>query len=210
MDANKKLEMLELEFGLTINHAAEVLEEYVNTLTEKILVDAFNELSVEDQMLVLLSMLCETQPKFEKGINKKLDDNKTVFDFDFALDHNLDDEMWEALQRLVERNQNYMKLYLVKYFAIVFLLSLTARLILDYKDNKSANVDSNQPDSTLTVKSDSTKNIAKYLDFQKKFVIFIIESNYERWMFIICNQSGSIGTSGMSYMVDIHNGLSDI
>ena len=53
MDTNKKLEMLELELGLTINHAAEVLEEYVNTMTEKILVDAFNELSVEDQMLVL-------------------------------------------------------------------------------------------------------------------------------------------------------------
>ena len=104
MDANKKLEMLELEFGLTINHAAEVLEEYVNTLTEKILVDAFNELSVEDQMLVLLGMVCETQPKFEKCINKKLDENKNVFDFDFALDHNLDNEMWEALQRLVERN----------------------------------------------------------------------------------------------------------
>ena len=100
MDANKKLEMLELEFSLTINHAAEVLEEYVNTLTEKILVDAFNELSVEDQMLVLLGMVCETQPKFEKGINKKLDDNKTVFDFDFAVEHNLDYEMWEALQRL--------------------------------------------------------------------------------------------------------------
>jgi hypothetical protein len=103
MDANKKLEMLELEFSLTINHAAEVLEEYVNTLTEKILVDAFNELSVEDQILVLLSMLCETQPKFEKDINKKLDENKTVFDFDFALDHNFDDEMWEALQRLIEK-----------------------------------------------------------------------------------------------------------
>ena len=100
MDANKKLEMLELEFSLTINHAAEVLEEYVNTLTEKILVDAFNELSVEDQMLVLLGMVCETQPKFKKGINKKLDDNKTVFDFDFAVEHNLDYEMWEALQRL--------------------------------------------------------------------------------------------------------------
>jgi hypothetical protein len=75
-----------------------VLEEYVNTLTEKILVDAFNELSVEDQILVLLGMFCEIQPevidepKFEKGINKKLDDN------------NLDNEMWEALQRLAERN----------------------------------------------------------------------------------------------------------
>lgn len=89
MDANKKLEMLELELGLTINHAAEVLEEYVNTLTEKILVDAFNELSVEDQMLVLLGLVCEIQPEPE------VDDNKNVFDFD--------DEMWEALQRLVEK-----------------------------------------------------------------------------------------------------------
>lgn len=92
MDANKKLEMLELELSLTINHAAEVLEEYVNTMTEKILVDAFNELSVEEQMLVLLGMVCETQPEVEK--------NKTVFDFDFAVEHNLDYETLEALQRL--------------------------------------------------------------------------------------------------------------
>jgi hypothetical protein len=101
MDANKKLEMLELELGLTIDHATEVLEEYVKTLTEKILVDAFNELSVEDQMLVLLGMFCEIQPevidepKFEKDINKKLDDNKNVFDFD--------DKVWEALLRLIEK-----------------------------------------------------------------------------------------------------------
>ena len=92
MDANKKLEMLELEFGLTINHATEVLEEYLNTLTEKILVDAFNELSVEDQMLVLLGMVCEIQPEVEK--------NKPVFDFDFAVEHNLDYETLEALQLL--------------------------------------------------------------------------------------------------------------
>ena len=107
MDANKKLEMLELEFGLTINHAAEVLEEYVNTLTEKILVDAFNELSEEDKKLVLMGLLWENQPEvideltnFEKDINKKLAENKTIFDFDFAVDHNLDYETWEALQRL--------------------------------------------------------------------------------------------------------------
>ena len=104
MDANKKLAMLANEFNSTIDHAAEVLEEYVNTLTEKILVDAFNELSVEDQMLVLIGLLWETKPKFEKDINKKLDENKTVFDFDFAVEHNLDGEMWEALQRLVEKN----------------------------------------------------------------------------------------------------------
>lgn len=105
MDANKKLEMLELEFGLTINHAAEVLEEYVNTLTEKILVNAFDELSEEDQKLVLIGLLWENQPEvidelanFKKDI--KLAENKSVFDFDFAVEHNLDYEMWEALQRL--------------------------------------------------------------------------------------------------------------
>jgi hypothetical protein len=105
MDANKKLEMLELEFGLTINHATEVLEEYVNTLTEKILVDAFDSLSEEDQMLVLMGLLWETKPEvidelanFKKDI--KLAENKPVFDFDFAVEHNLDYEMWEALQRL--------------------------------------------------------------------------------------------------------------
>ena len=97
MDTNKKLEMLETEFSLTINHATKVLEEYVNTLTEKIFVDAFNELSVEDQMLVLLGMLCETQPES--------DENKTVFDFDFPVKQNLDYD-WDALQRLVSTCSN--------------------------------------------------------------------------------------------------------
>lgn len=92
MDANKKLALLANEFNSTIDHAAEVLEDYVNTMTEKILVDAFNELSVEDQMLVLLGLVCETQPEVEK--------NKPVFDFDFAVEHNLDYETLEALQRL--------------------------------------------------------------------------------------------------------------
>ena len=98
MDTNKKLEMLETEFILTINHATEVLEEYVNTLTEKIFVDAFNELSVEDQMLVLFGMLCETQPQVEK--------NKTVFDF--AVDHNYNlDYTWEALKRRSNPTYSY-------------------------------------------------------------------------------------------------------
>ena len=61
MDANKKLEMLELEFGLTINHANEVLEEYADTLTEKILVDSFNALSAENRFSIILELLAETQ-----------------------------------------------------------------------------------------------------------------------------------------------------
>ena len=85
-----KLEMLAKEFDNTVNHAAEILNEFVNELTVKILVDAFNELSVEDQMLVLLGMICETQPEVEE--------NKTVFDF--AVDHNYNlDYTWEALKR---------------------------------------------------------------------------------------------------------------
>lgn len=92
MNKNNKLEILAEEFNNTVNRAAEILNEFVDELTVQILVDAFNELSVEDQMLVLLGMFCETQPKVEE--------NKTVFDFDFAVEHNLDYEAWDALQRL--------------------------------------------------------------------------------------------------------------
>ena len=87
---NKKLEMLAKEFDNTVNRAAEILNEFVNELTVQILVDAFNELSVEDQMLVLLGMVCETQPEVEE--------NKTVFDFAAVRNYNLD-YTWEALQR---------------------------------------------------------------------------------------------------------------
>ena len=107
MNTDKKLALLANEFNATIDHATDVLEEYANTLTEKILVDAFNSLSEKDQMLVLMGLLWENQPEvidelanFEKDINKKLAENKSVFDFDFAVEHNLDGEMWEALQRL--------------------------------------------------------------------------------------------------------------
>ena len=86
-DTNKKLENIKKEFNETIDHANDVLEEYANTLTEKILVDAFKELSVEDQMLVL----------------SEVDENKPMFDFDFAIEHDLDYETLEALQRLEKK-----------------------------------------------------------------------------------------------------------
>lgn len=107
MNTDKKLSMLANEFNATIDHATDVLEEYADTLTEKILVDAFDRLSEEDQMLVLIGLLWETKPEvidelanFEKDINKKLAENKTLFDFDFADKRNLDYEIWEELQRL--------------------------------------------------------------------------------------------------------------
>lgn len=61
MDTNKKLENLKKEFNATINHANEVLEEYADTLTEKILVDAFNDLKSESRMSIILDLLSETQ-----------------------------------------------------------------------------------------------------------------------------------------------------
>ena len=64
-DTNKKLENLKKEFNATINHANEVLEEYVeeyaDTLTEKILVDSFNALSAENRFSIILELLAETQ-----------------------------------------------------------------------------------------------------------------------------------------------------
>lgn len=60
-DTNKKLENLKKEFNATINHANEVLEEYADTLTEKILVDSFNALSAENRFSIMLELLAETQ-----------------------------------------------------------------------------------------------------------------------------------------------------
>ena len=103
MNTDKKLALLANEFNATIDHATDVLEEFANTLTEKILVDAFDSLSEKDQMLVLMGLLWETQPEVIDELanfEKELAENKTVFDFDFAVEHNLDYETWEALQRL--------------------------------------------------------------------------------------------------------------
>ena len=61
MDTNKKLENLKKEFNATINHANEVLEEYADTLTEKILVDSFNALSAENRFSIILELLAKTQ-----------------------------------------------------------------------------------------------------------------------------------------------------
>lgn len=64
-DTNKKLENLKKEFNATINHANEVLEEYADTLTEKLtekfLVDSFNALSAENRFSIILELLSETQ-----------------------------------------------------------------------------------------------------------------------------------------------------
>ena len=61
MDTNKKLENLKKEFNATIDHANEVLKEYADTLTEKLLADTFNALSAENRFSIILELLAETQ-----------------------------------------------------------------------------------------------------------------------------------------------------
>ena len=99
MDANKKLEMLELEFGLTINHAAEVLEEYVNTLTKKILVDAFNNLKAEDQMSIILELLAETQQDLldEDSVEAAIEDAFNNIAKNLFLEEKKRREQWQEL-----------------------------------------------------------------------------------------------------------------
>ena len=113
--------MLELELGLTIDHASEVLEEYVNTLTEKILVDAFNNLAKnlfleekkrQEQWKELLDIFGlgeeDIQERLKRHIDEAIDkviggkQSTTQPEPDEVFDY--DDEFWTAMLRLVERN----------------------------------------------------------------------------------------------------------
>lgn len=52
--------------------------------------------------------------------------------------------------------------YLVKFMAVIFLIALATRVITNRSNNYKTAIDSKQ--TTVVEKSDSTKNIAKYLD----------------------------------------------
>ena len=60
MNYNEKLESLAKEFDATVNHAVEVMEEYVATAIEKEVMDAIDKLSQEEkEMLLAFAMLDE-------------------------------------------------------------------------------------------------------------------------------------------------------
>ena len=60
MNYNEKLESLAKEFDATVNHAVEVMEEYVATAVEKEVMDAIDKLSQEEkEMLLAFAMLDE-------------------------------------------------------------------------------------------------------------------------------------------------------
>lgn len=69
MNYNEKLESLAKEFDATVNHAVEVMEQYIATAIEKEVMDAIDKLSQEEkEMLLVFTMLDElmqSQPEPE-------------------------------------------------------------------------------------------------------------------------------------------------
>ena len=69
MNYNEKLESLAKEFDATVNHAVEVMEQYIATAIEKEVMDAIENLSQEEkEMLLVFTMLDElmqSQPEQE-------------------------------------------------------------------------------------------------------------------------------------------------
>ena len=63
---NKKLEMLAAEYNaakmvadMATIHAKEVLNEYIDLVFEQAAIEAFNELTPDEQMALILGLLCE-------------------------------------------------------------------------------------------------------------------------------------------------------
>jgi hypothetical protein len=59
MNYNQKLTSLAQEYEATMNHANEVMNEIIATALEQAMVEAFNELTPEEQMALIVGLLCE-------------------------------------------------------------------------------------------------------------------------------------------------------
>ena len=59
MNYNQKLTSLANEFEATMNHADEVMNEIIATAFEQAMVEAFNELTPDEQMALIVGHLCE-------------------------------------------------------------------------------------------------------------------------------------------------------
>ena len=59
MNYNQKLTSLANEFEATMNHANEVMNEIIATAFEQAMVEAFNELTPDEQMALIIGLLCE-------------------------------------------------------------------------------------------------------------------------------------------------------
>jgi hypothetical protein len=59
MNYNQKLTSLANEYEATMNHANEVMNEIIATAFEQAMVEAFNELTPDEQMALIVGLLCE-------------------------------------------------------------------------------------------------------------------------------------------------------
>lgn len=59
MNYNQKLTSLANEYEATMNHADEVMNEIIATAFEQAMVEAFNELTPDEQMALIIGLLCE-------------------------------------------------------------------------------------------------------------------------------------------------------
>ena len=69
MNYNQKLTSLANEFEATMNHADEVMNEIIATAFEQAMVEAFNELTPDEQMALIIGLLCE---QVEESIAEEL------------------------------------------------------------------------------------------------------------------------------------------
>ena len=69
MNYNQKLTSLANEYEATMNHANEVMNEIIATAFEQAMVEAFNELTPEEQMALIVGLLCE---QVEESIAEEL------------------------------------------------------------------------------------------------------------------------------------------
>ena len=59
MNYNQTLTSLAQEYEATMNHANEVMNEIIATALEQAMVEAFNELTPDEQMALIVGLLCE-------------------------------------------------------------------------------------------------------------------------------------------------------
>lgn len=69
MNYNQKLTSLAQEYEATMNHANEVMNEIIATALEQAMVEAFNELTPNEQMALIVGLLCE---QVEESIAEEL------------------------------------------------------------------------------------------------------------------------------------------
>ena len=69
MNYNQKLTSLAQEYEATMNHANEVMNEIIATALEQAMVEAFNELTPDEQMALIVGLLCE---QVEESIAEEL------------------------------------------------------------------------------------------------------------------------------------------